>query len=353
MNPAASNDLRESEARTLVRVQLWRQFAEIDPGSAGTSVAIGVFDGVHRGHRQLLEAAVAAAQRLGTKPVMITFDPHPVEVFRPAAKPAVLTPLERRAELAGELGIQAVFAIPFDTDIASWGPEEFVDRVLVERLAVRSVVVGGNFTFGRRAAGKAETLSELCAARGIECRVMDLLADEHGTVSSTNIRAAIDSTDLQAACAMLGRPHRVTGEVVHGLGRGGKELGYPTANLSDKVVEAIPGDGVYAGWFTIIDDGPDPGSMRTGTRYQTAISVGSNPTFDGQNRTVEAFVLDHSADLYGRQAAVEFVAHVRGMEKFSSVDELLVAMDRDVRRTREILEACDPDTGIPPEWTGD
>lgn len=348
MSAAASNIGPRGQARTLVRVQLWRQFAEIDPGPGGTSVAIGVFDGVHRGHRQLLAAVVADAARLGTKPMMITFDPHPVEVFRPSAKPSVLTTLERRTELAGQFGIEAVFAIPFDTDIASWGPAEFVDRVLVERLQARSVVVGGNFTFGRRAVGKAETLAELCAERGIECQILDLLEDASGTVSSTNIRAAIDSTDLAAACSMLGRPHRVTGEVVHGLGRGGKELGYPTANLTAEVVEAVPGDGVYAGWFTIVDDGPQTGTMTPGTRYQAAISVGTNPTFDGQTRTVEAFVLDQSADLYGRHAAVDFVAHVRGMEKFESVDELLVAMERDVRRTRDILARCDEESGIPP-----
>lgn len=337
----------DSKARTVVAVQLWRTFAEIDPSPQGTSVAIGVFDGVHRGHQTLLAAVNDDAKRLGTQPVMVTFDPHPVEIFRPERAPAVLTTVERRAQLAESFGMDAVLAIPFDEEIASWEPEEFVAKLLEGMLHARSVIVGDNFTFGRKAAGTPEMLREFCEARGIECRIMPLLSEDDTTISSTQIRAAVAACELAAANQMLGRPHRVTGEIVHGLGRGGKELGYPTANLSADVVEAVPGDGVYAGWFTLIDDGPAAGEIEPGQRYAAAISVGTNPTFDGTQRTVEAFVLDQNADLYGRRAAIEFVAHVRGMEKFNSVDELLVAMARDVAVTRQILAECDKVSGIP------
>ena len=337
-------------ARNLGSVQLWREFSDIDTesggGPHGASVAIGVFDGVHKGHQRLLSHAVADAKRLGTLAVMVTFDPHPVEVIMPSKAPATLTPLARRAELAAEYGVDAVFAIPFNKEIASWTPAEFFERLLVERLGTRSVVVGSNFTFGYKAAGTAETLKSLCEAHGIECRIEDLVADGEGTVSSTAIRKALGSGDAQRAGQMLGRPHRVTGEVIHGLGRGGKELGYPTANLSADMSECVPVDGVYAGWFTIQDDGDLDGSMEPGVRYPAAISVGTNPTFDGVDRTVEAFVLDETSDLYGRHAAVDFVGFVRGMEKFDGVDQLLEAMDRDVKIVRSILEGCDSETGI-------
>lgn len=343
-------------ARTLDSVQLWREFTDIDTetgvGSHGASVAIGVFDGVHKGHQKLLAHAVTDAKRHGTMAVMVTFDPHPVEVIMPGKSPETLTPLARRAELAAEYGIDAVFAIPFDKEIASWTPAEFFDRLLVERLHARSVVVGTNFTFGYKAAGTAETLKSLCEARGIECHIEELVSDGEGTVSSTAIRHALAEGDARRAGQMLGRPHRVTGEVIHGEGRGGKELGYPTANLSADMNECVPVDGVYAGWFTVLDGGDLEGSMKAGTRYPAAISVGTNPTFDDEARTVEAFVLDETSDLYGRHAAVDFVGHVRGMEKFNGIDELLEAMDRDVKIVRSMLDGCDETTGISREGQG-
>lgn len=321
----------------VVAVQLWRTFDEIVTPDGGTSVALGVFDGLHRGHRKLVERAVASARELGASPVLVTFDPHPVEVVRPGTHPLVLTPLERRAELAQEFGVQAVFALPFDREMASWDPEEFVDRVLVHGLGCRAVTVGSNFTFGRRAAGTPDTLRELGAARGIHVNVVDLMESGGETVSSSRVRRLLAESDVAGAGEVLGRPHRVSGPVVHGAGRGGRDLGYPTANLDLAEYTAVPADGVYAGWFTILDDGPVDGSIVPGRRYAAAISVGTNPTFGDAARSVEAFVLDESADLYGRMAAVEFVDHVRSMEKFSSVDELLVAMGRDVDRTRNVL----------------
>lgn len=323
--------------RRVVAVQLWRAFNDIVIPGDGTSVALGVFDGLHQGHRELVSRAVRAGEDLGATPILVTFDPHPVAVVKPGHHPLVLTPLERRAELAGELGVRAVFALPFDREMASWEPAEFVDRVLVRGLRCRAVIVGTNFTFGRRAAGTPEMLRDLCAERGIRCEIVDLLQSGGETVSSTRIRHLLESADVAGAAAILGRPHRVSGPVVHGAGRGGRDLGYPTANLDLAENTAVPADGVYAGWFTLLDDAPVDGSMVGDRAYPAAISVGTNPTFGDAARSVEAFVLDETADLYGRPAAVDFVDNVRDMEKFGSVDELLVAMDRDVRRTREVL----------------
>nr|WP_238529300.1 bifunctional riboflavin kinase/FAD synthetase [Dietzia alimentaria] len=319
-------------------MQLWRTFDAIVTPDGGTSVALGVFDGLHRGHRKLVERAVDSARELGASPVLVTFDPHPVEVVRPGTHPLVLTPLDRRAELAGEFGVEAVFALPFDREMASWDPDEFVDRVLVKGLSCRAVTVGGNFTFGRRAAGTPDTLRELGAEREITVNVVDLMESDGETVSSTRIRRLLAESDVAGAAELLGRPHRVCGPVIHGAGRGGRDLGYPTANLNLTEYTAVPADGVYAGWFTVMDDGPLDGSIVPGRRYAAAVSVGTNPTFGDAARSVEAFVLDEVADLYGRIAAVDFVDHVRSMEKFSSVDELLVAMGRDVDRTRAVLE---------------
>ena len=318
-------------------MQLWRTFDEIVIPDGGSSIALGVFDGLHRGHRTLVGRAVDAARELGAHPVLVTFDPHPVEVVRPGTHPSVLTPLERRAELAGGFGMEAVFALPFDLEMASWEPDEFVDRVLVNGLRARAVTVGSNFTFGRRAAGTPETLRELCAERGIACHVVELLESGGETVSSSRIRRLLAESDVAGAADILGRPHRVSGPVVHGAGRGGRDLGYPTANLELPEHTAVPADGVYAGWFTLLDETPVDGTIVAGRPYPAAVSVGTNPTFGDAHRSVEAFVLDESADLYGRLAAVDFVDHVRDMEKFSSVEELLVAMDRDVARTRAVL----------------
>lgn len=329
--------------RKVGAVQLWRTFDEIVIPDGGTSVALGVFDGLHRGHQDLVGHAVASGRELGASPVLVTFDPHPVEVVRPGTHPSVLTPLERRAELAGGLGIDAVFALPFDLEMASWEPEEFVDRVLVRGLNARAVTVGRNFTFGRRAAGTPETLRRLGDERGVDVTVVDLLESDGEAVSSSRVRRLLAESDVAGVASILGRPHRVSGVVVHGAGRGGRDLGYPTANLDLPDHTAVPVDGVYAGWFTVVDDSAVDGSIVAGRRYPAAISVGTNPTFGDAARSVEAFVLDESADLYGHLASVDFVDHVRDMEKFSSVEELLVAMDRDVARTRAVLGVDEAD----------
>lgn len=300
-------------------------------------VTIGVFDGVHRGHAQLISRAVKSAAARGVPAVLMTFDPHPMEVVRPGSHPAQLTTLTRRAELAEELGVDVFCVMPFTHDFMKLTPARYVHDLLVERLHVAEVVVGDNFTFGKKAAGDVATMRELGTRWGFEVDGVSLLAEHTVTFSSTYIRACVDAGDMAAAAEALGRPHRVEGVVVHGDGRG-RTLGYPTANVAPPMHAAIPADGVYAGWFTVLGPGPTIGTVTPGQRAMAAISVGTNPTFSGRARTVEAYVLDREADLYGQHVAVDFVEHLRGMRRFDSTDELVDAMAADVTAARAVLE---------------
>ncbi len=300
-------------------------------------VTVGVFDGVHRGHAQLIGRAVDQARQRGVPSVVLTFDPHPAELVRPGSHPAQLTTLARRADLVEALGVDAFCVLPFTRDLSHLSPEGFVHQVLVERLHAAAVVVGQSFTFGYKAAGDVALLRRLGERYGFSVDGEALLSDRDVTYSSTYIRSCVDAGDVAAASAALGRPHRVEGVVVRGDGRG-RGLGYPTANVAPPMHSAIPGDGVYAAWFTLLGRGPVVGTVVPGERYRAAVSVGTNPTFSGRTRTVEAFVLDTEADLYGQHVAVDFVARLRGMERFDSVDELLVAMAADTEDARTALD---------------
>lgn len=288
-------------------------------------VTIGVFDGMHRGHATLVGEAVRRARELQVPAVLLTFDPHPSEVVRPGSHPAQLTTLRRRAELAEELGVDVFFVLPFTVELSRMPADQFVHQVLVERLHVAEVVVGDNFTFGHKAAGDVRLLRDLGRRFGFAAEDVGLLARGELTFSSTYIRSCIDAGDVAAAADALGRPHRVEGIVIRGDQRG-RVLGYPTANLSTPRYAAIPADGVYACRF-----------VHRGRELAAAVSVGTNPTFSGRERRVEAFVLDLDEDLYGEQVAVDFVARIRGMERFDSVDELVAQIGDDVARTRELL----------------
>lgn len=299
-------------------------------------VTVGVFDGVHRGHAQLISRAVEQARQRGVPCVLLTFDPHPAELVRPGSHPAQLSTLARRADLVEALGVDAFCVLPFTRELSHLSPEGFVHQVLVERLHAAAVVVGQSFTFGYRAAGDVPLLSRLGERYGFSVDGEALLSDRDVTYSSTYIRSCVDAGDVAAASAALGRPHRVEGVVVRGDGRG-RDLGYPTANVAPPMHSAVPGDGVYAAWFTLLGRGPVVGTVVPGERYRAAVSIGTNPTFSGRTRTVEAFVLDTEADLYGQHVAVDFVARLRGMERFDSVDELLVAMAADTGNARAAL----------------
>lgn len=331
---------------TLEHVQRWRGQDDIPSDWGRCVLTIGVFDGVHRGHAELIARAVKSGRARGVPTVLMTFDPHPMEVVFPGSHPAQLTTLTRRAELVEELGIDVFLVMPFTADFMKLTPERYIHELLVERLHVLDVVVGENFTFGKKAAGNVGTLRRAGERFGFAVESVSLVAEQHQsetvTFSSTYIRACVDAGDMVAAAEALGRPHRVEGVVVRGDGRG-RGLGYPTANIAPPMFSAIPADGVYAAWFTVLGrnaaGSPGTGSVVPGERYPAAVSVGTNPTFSGRTRTVEAFVLDTSADLYGQHVAVDFVARLRGQKKFDSVDKLIEAMGRDTDKARAILAA--------------
>ena len=317
-------------------MQRWRGL-EATPADLGrTVVTIGMYDGVHRGHQKLIGAAVARARAMRRPSLLLTFDPHPAEVVRPGSHPAILTALDRKAELVAGLGVDAMCVLPFTPEFMRLPPETFTHTVLVEHLHAAQVVVGENFTSGHKAAGTVSTLTAEGRRFGFAVEGVPLAEDSSDsgdvTISSTYIRACVAAGDLVAAARALGRPHRVDGIVVRG-DRRGRDLGYPTANVESPPYTAIPADGVYAGHLVTRD--PRGGVSRE--RFPAAISVGSNPTFQGSRRTVEAFVLDYDGDLYGEHVGVEFVSRLRPMAAFADVEALVVAMAKDVEDTRRIL----------------
>ncbi len=317
----------------------WRGVAATPADLGRTVVTVGMYDGVHRGHQQLIGTAVARARALGRPCVLVTFDPHPSEVVRPGSHPAILTSLDRKAELVAGLGVDGMCVVPFTAAFSRLTPEEFAHGVLVEDLHAAAVVVGENFSYGHKAAGNVATLTQEGRRFGFAVEGIPLAGDSSAdgevTISSTYIRACVAAGDMESAARALGRPHRVDGVVVRG-DRRGRELGYPTANVESPPYTAIPADGVYAGALVTRDP-----SGATLDSAPAAISVGTNPTFQGSRRTVEAHVLDFSGDLYGEHVGVEFVSRLRPMTSFPDVDALVAAMAHDVADTRAVL-------GLPP-----
>jgi riboflavin kinase/FMN adenylyltransferase len=307
-------------------VRWWRGLDNTPVDWRGGVVTIGFFDGVHVGHREIIGLAVAKAKALGVPSLVLTFDPHPAEVVRPGSHPALLTTLEFKAELLAALGIDALCVQPFTLEFSDVTADEFAAKILAETLRARAVVVGENFTYGHRAVGRVGTLTRAGAELGFEVEGVSLVReDEPGAapvLSSTHIRAQIAEGDVTGAAHGLGRWHRVEGVVVHGDARG-RTIGYPTANLDTTPWAAIPADGVYAGF-----------ACWRGRRQPAAISIGTNPTFAGRDRRVEAFLLDFDEDLYGEYMAFEFVARLRPTLRFESVDALVSQMGLDVEATR-------------------
>jgi riboflavin kinase / FMN adenylyltransferase len=315
-------------------VYLWQGLADVPADWGRSVVTIGVFDGVHRGHQRIITRAVDAARGLGQPMVVITFDPHPAEVIRPGSHPFLLCTAPRRAELLAELGADVVCMMPFTPEFSQLGPEEFVRSVLVDRLHAACVVVGANFRFGHRAAGDVALLAELGEKYDFTAEAVPLLAGDGVKISSSLIRQKLADGDVTDAAADLGRMHRVEGVVVPGHRRG-KALGFPTANLETFPHTAIPADGVYAGWLSVL--GEQEGQEYEEALWPAAISVGTNPTFDGRERVVEAYALDRDdLELYGVHVGVDFAARLRGMERFSSAGALAEQMRHDIDRARAI-----------------
>ena len=301
-------------------MQVWRGAGP--PADHGRSVVtIGIFDGVHRGHQRIVQRALARAAELRLPAVGVTFDPLPEFVLRPEEAPALLTTLDRRVELLGELGLDGVYVIDFTAEFSRESPAEFVQSVLVARLHAVDVVVGANFRFGRRAAGDLGTLRDLGLAAGFMVDGIELAGGAE-PFSSSWIRERVAAGDVEGAADALGRPHRVEGVVVHGDHRG-RELGYPTANLDVPADLAVPADGVYAGWL----DG-----------MAAAISIGTNPTFGGIGRRVEAYAIDRvGLELYGRLMSLDLVARLRPMVTFDDIGALTTQMAADVEHARGAL----------------
>jgi riboflavin kinase / FMN adenylyltransferase len=315
-------------------MQRWHGPLEVPEEFGPSVVTIGVFDGVHRGHQRIVARAVETAAELGLPVVVVTFDPHPDEVVRPGTHPPLLCTARREWELLAGLGVDAILVIPFTLEFSQLGPDEFVRAVLADRLHAARVVVGENFRFGHKAAGDVALLAELGEKYDFTAEGVPLLTEGGVTISSTGIRGMLAGGDVAGAAHDLGRPHRVEGVVVRGHQRG-RSLGFPTANLETLPHTAIPADGVYAGWLARLDtDG------RELDRWPAAISVGTNPTFDGRERSVEAYALDRDdLDLYGEHVAVDFVSRLRPTLKFSAVTDLVAQMHVDVDDARRLLTA--------------
>lgn len=338
---------------------------EVPEDFGASVVTVGNFDGVHRGHQEVLGMVVERARREDLQAVVLTFDPHPALIHRPEDYRGQIMGTADRLDAMEELGIDAVLVQHYDRDFAAQDPVRFMSDYLVSGLRARCVVVGADARFGHGNEGDVAALQRFGEQRGFEVIVVEDLechgrmphqvsttsmpvvgADavrtdvpragrhdpEDRRISSTWIRERLVEGDVEDAARLLGRPHRMRGTVVHGAARG-RELGFPTANLAPEADGYIPADGVYAGWLT----------DARGARWPVATSVGSNPTFEGVSRVVEAHVIDRpqepveSFDLYGQEVVVEFIAHLRGMIAYEGIEKLVEQMTRDVEQTREIL----------------
>lgn len=310
---------------------VFRDPAQIPADFGRSVVAIGKFDGVHAGHRAVIRRLKDEAAASGASAVAVTFDRNPLAVLRPDRCPENVVTVERKLELLGELDLDATLLLTFDEAMAARSAEEFVVDILVGALRVSTVLVGEDFRFGRGGAGDPALLRALGPQHGFSVGVVDdvYLPGSDRRVSSTWIRELLIEGDVATAALVLGRNVDVRGEVVHGLKRG-RELGFPTANLSAVVDAFVPADGVYAGWLVDHD---------TGIRHQAAISVGTNPTFDDVLvRQVEAHVLGETdLDLYGHDVSVEFVQRLRGMVAFEGIDKLKEQMATDVAEAEALL----------------
>lgn len=301
--------------------ELARQAPERD-----SVLTVGVFDGVHRGHQHLLAHLVASAARTSRIAGVVTFRNHPASVLKPDFKPCYITTLEERVRLLRQAGVDLVVPVTFDLELSRLRVRDFV-ALLMEHLRMRGLVIGPDFAMGHKREGDARLLAELGRELGFSVEVVNPLTDAGVTVKSTAIRQAIARGQMDWAASMLGRSFVLKGTVVRGLGRG-RKLGYPTANIEVPQGMAVPGDGIYATWAWV-----------DGRRHMAATSIGTRPTFSEGIRTIEAYILDFSGDLYHKEVGLEFVHRLRDELAFSSVEALLEQIARDVKATRQALGA--------------
>jgi riboflavin kinase / FMN adenylyltransferase len=291
-----------------------------------TVATVGMFDGVHRGHRLLFDRVFEDAKKLGARSAVVTFDPHPLEVLAPDKAPCMLTTLEQRLRLFEDAGFDVALVLPFDRELAELTPEQFAKAALVDELNVRKILVGEDFRFGHDRAGDVDTLREIGHADGFEAEAIPLLGDDSHKIGSSAIRRLVADGKVEEAAALLGHNFRLAGTVIEGDKRG-RELGFPTANLEPHPRACLPGHGVYAGYW-----------IWDGKRMPGAINVGVRPTFkEGAPPLCEIHVLDFDGDLYGERGEVEFAAFLRPEERFDSAESLIRQMYADVDATRELL----------------
>ena len=298
------------------------------PRRQGSVATIGVYDGVHLGHRRVVDQLRReAGQDLDV--TVVTFDRHPLSVLRPEMAPKMLTTLDRKLSLLAEAGVDHCCVIPFDLERSEEDPEHFVKDLLVDRLAVRSIAVGEDFRFGRDRSGDVALLKELGLKFGFTVNSVPLAEQDNEPISSTRIRQLVSDGEVEEAAQLLGRPFSISGVVEQGDGRGGPELGFPTANLGLDPSLAQPGPGIYAGTFT----------RQNGETYVSAISVGRRPTFyEAAEPLIECYLIDFSGDLYGETVEASFQVKLRDELRFDSVEALIEQMHLDVARTKELLQ---------------
>ena len=299
------------------------RFEDLTNELRGGAVTIGNFDGVHRGHAQLVRRLVEAAGRCGGPSLVLTFDPHPLAVLRPELAPVPLTTASRRAELLATLGVDGVVVCRSSPELLSLTAEEFFRRVLVEKLGARAIVEGPNFFFGRGRAGDVRLLGELCVGGGVELTIVEPELTDGEWISSSRVRELVQQGEVGAARKLLTAPHRARGVVVRGAARGAG-LGFPTANVGH-VETLVPGPGVYAGRACV-----------SGRSWPAAIHVGPIPTFGIATHVIEAHLLDFSEDIYGRSIDVDFLERIRTVRKFNGLDELKRQLTADVAEARRL-----------------
>jgi riboflavin kinase/FMN adenylyltransferase len=295
-----------------------------DPPAAGRVVAIGVFDGVHRGHQEILRRAAGAARLAGASVAAVTFFPHPDAVLHSRSAPPMLTPLRRKEELLEDLGMDELVVVPFDKAFSLLTPESFCSAVLSDHLGARAVFVGDNFRFGHGGAGTPAELREYGRSHGFEVVAVALALEGEEVISSTRIRELLKVGKVAEAARLLGRPHRIEGTVIRGFGRG-KGLEAPTANLAPTPEMALPRLGIYVTRSTV--EGSES--------YGSVTSVGTNPTFDSDGRIrIETLLLDYSGTLYDSRLAVDFLERIRGQQTFPDADSLAAQIRHDAEEAR-------------------
>jgi riboflavin kinase/FMN adenylyltransferase len=308
-------------------MEVIRDLAACPAPAHGTVVTIGAYDGVHLGHRALIERVKAMAADLECHSAVVTFDRHPATVVRPESAPKLLTDLDQKLELLTEAGVDYTVVVHFDQARSEESAEDFVREALVGCLAARAVVVGHDFHFGHGRRGNVPMLQAMGAELGFDVLGIMLVGDDE-PISSTRIRGLLAEGDVKEAAALLGRPHEVRGTVEQGDGRA-RDLGFPTANIAVPPEVQLPAEGIYAGWYVRPD----------GARHVAAISLGRRPTFYTSTEAplLEAHLLDFAGDLYGERARLQFAARLRGELKFDRVEDLVAQMDDDVAMTRAAL----------------